>query len=73
MEYKANLEDFSGEMLERLESMHYALDCLRSEINLLPNLTGSDKEVFNSITKCMNMVELISYDNISKCKKVVEE
>ena len=69
MEYKANLEDFSGEMLERLESMHYAIDCLRSEINLLPTLTGSDKEVFNSITKCMNMVELISYDNIAKCKK----
>ena len=73
MEYKENLEDFGGEMLERLESMQYALDCLRSEINLLPDLTGSDKEVFNSITKCMNMVELISYDNIAKCKKVVEE
>ena len=73
MEYKENLEDFGGEMLERLESMQYALDCLRSEINLLPTLTGSDKEVFNSINKCINMAELISYDNIAKCKKAVEE
>ena len=66
MEYKTNLEDFSGEMLERLESMHYALDCLRSEINLLPDLTGCNKVVFNSINKCINMAELISYDNIEK-------
>ena len=73
MEYKANLEDFSGEMLERLESMQYALDCLRSEINLLPELTGCDKVFFASLNKCLNMVELISYDNIAKCKKAVEE
>ena len=73
MEYKENLEDFGGEMLERLESMHYALDCLRSEINLLPELTGREHKFFASLNKCINMAELISYDNIARCKKTVEE
>ena len=73
MEYKENLEDFSGEMLDRLESMHYALDCLRSEINLLPELTAREQKFFSSLNKCLNMAELISFDNIARCKKAVEE
>lgn len=73
MEYKENLEDFSGEMLDRLESMHYALDCLRSEINLLPELTSREQKFFSSLNKCLNMAELISFDNIARCKKAVEE
>lgn len=68
--YIPSAEDIVGEMIERSESMVYMLEALRKEINLLPELTGLNDEVFySSLLKCLNTVELIAYSNLEKLQR----
>ena len=61
-----DLADIYSEMLERAESVGYMIETLREEINLLPSLTGSDKAYFQSITRCLTVLEQLSYDNMQR-------
>ncbi|WP_312308273.1 hypothetical protein [Acinetobacter variabilis] len=61
-----DLADIYSEMLERAESVGYMIETLREEINLLPSLTGSDKVYFQSITRCLTVLEQLSYDNMQR-------
>lgn len=62
----SEMADVYSEMLERAESIGYMVDMLRKEINILPNLTGKEKIYFLSITRCVNVLEQLSYDNVQK-------
>ncbi len=61
-----DLADIYSEMLERAKSVGYMIETLREEINLLPSLTGSHKVYFQSITRCLTVLEQLSYDNMQK-------
>lgn len=67
--YVENVTDVVSEMLERSQSIHYMIDSLRKEINLLPELTGSDEICFQSITRCINVIEQLSFDNLHELDK----
>ena len=58
------MADVYSEMLERAEAIGYMVDMLRKEINILPDLTGKEKIYFLSITRCVNVLEQLSYDNM---------
>ena len=58
------MADVYSEMLERAEAIGYMVDMLRKEINILPDLTGREKIFFLSITRCANVLEQLSYDNM---------
>ena len=58
------MADVYSEMLERAEAIGYMVDMLRKEINILPDLTGKEKIFFLSITRCANVLEQLSYDNM---------
>lgn len=55
-----------SEMLERAESVGYMIEALREEIDTLHSLTGLDKVYFQSITRCLNVLEQLSYDNMQR-------
>lgn len=68
-----DLADAYSEMLERSESIGYMIETLREEINLLPSLTGSDKVYFQSITRCLAVLEQLSYDNMQRMASSAEK
>lgn len=68
-----DLADAYSEMLERAESVGYMIETLREEISLLPSLTGSDKVYFQSITRCLTVLEQLSYDNMQRMASSAEK
>lgn len=61
-----DMADVYSEMLGRAESIGYMVDSLQEEISLLPRITGKDKDFFQSITRCLKVLEQLSYDNMQK-------
>lgn len=61
-----DLADIYSEMLERAESIGYMVETIREEINHLPSITGLDKVYFQSITRCLGVIEQLSYNNMQK-------
>ena len=68
-----DLADIYSEMLERAESVGYMIETLREEISLLPSLTGSDEVYFQSITRCLTVLEQLSYDNMQRMASSAEK
>lgn len=62
--YVPDAFDIIPEMQERADSIHYMIDSLRKELNLLPQITGKGEICFCSIKKCLSVLEQLSFDNL---------
>jgi len=62
--YVPDVFDIIPEMQERADSIHYMIDSLRQELNLLPQITGREEIFFRSIKKCLGVLEQLSFDNL---------
>ena len=57
--------DILGIYENKIELMHYMLDKMRGEINVLKNSFNIDERIVESCFHCMEVLEQLSYDNIS--------
>ena len=60
-----DIVDVLGVYQNKIELMHYMLEKMRGEINVLKNSFNIDERILSSCFHCLEVLEQLSYDNIS--------
>lgn len=60
-----DIVDVVGIYQNKIELMHYMLETMRSELNTLKNGFNIHDGVLNSSFKCLEVLEQLSFDNLS--------
>lgn len=68
-----DMVDVLGIYENKIELMHYMLEKMRGEINVLKNGFNIDERILASCFHCVEVLEQLSYDNLSYVNDEVEK
>ena len=68
-----DMVDVLGVYEKKIELMHYMLEKMRGEINVLKNSFNIDERILESCFHCVEVLEQLSYDNISYVNDEVDK
>ena len=68
----SDIVDVLGIYENKIELMHYMLEVMRREVNILKNSFGVHEDVLRSTYNCLEVLEQLSYDNLNYVKDEVK-
>ena len=68
----SDIVDVLGIYENKIELMHYMLEVMRREVNILKNSFGVHEDVLSSTYNCLEVLEQLSYDNLNYVKDEVK-
>ena len=69
----SDIVDILGIYENKIELMHYMLEVMRREVNVLKNGFGVHEDVLKSTYNCLEVMEQLSYDNLNYVQDEVKK